>query len=89
MQISSTYTLPWSKNMQIHAINYKLDEHENEKINQDIINHIKRHHKLEEVDQKSTMHKILVDMVKNIGADTTAHSRTNSYIGGYTTPNIY
>ena len=75
--------------MQIHAINYKLDEHENEQINQDIINHIKRHHKLEEVDQKSTMHKILADMVKNIGPDTTAHSRTNSYIGGYTSPNIF
>ena len=78
--------------MQIHAINYKLDEYENEKINQDIINHIKKHHKLEEVDQKSTMHKILADMMKKMGADTTAHSRMvtpNSNIGGYTTPNIF
>jgi hypothetical protein len=75
--------------MQIHAINYKLEEHENEQINQDIINHIMRHRKLEKVDKNSTLHKILAGMVKNIGLDTTVHSRTNSIMGGNTTPNIF
>lgn len=49
---------------------------------------------MEELDRNSTMHKILADMVKNLGAagTTAAHSRMvtpNSFIGGYTTPNIY
>lgn len=80
--------------MQVHALNYKLDDYENEQINNEIINHIRRHNKLEEVNRNSPMHKILADMVKNLEAtDTSAtHSRMvtpYSLMGGYTTPNIY
>ncbi len=80
--------------MQVHALNYKLDDYENEQINNEIINHIRRHNKLEEVNRNSPMHKILADMVKNLEAtDTSAtHSRSGtpySRRGGYTTPKSY